>query len=83
MVTVKQGVHPRGGQDRAAPRGERKHGGWRLSPSATSGIIIGGVAGAAVSGPIAVVIGMLLGGVAGEALERYLPSKPEGDATGA
>lgn len=53
---------------------------WRLSPSGTSGVIIGGMAGAAVGGPVGAALGMVAGGVAGEAIEHYLPSKPEAGA---
>jgi hypothetical protein len=52
----------------------------RLSPSGTSGVIIGGLGGGALAGPAGALVGMVAGGIAGEALERYFPSRPEGPA---
>ena len=42
-----------------------------------SGIALGGLAGAAVAGPVGAVVGMVVGGATGAALERQFPTAPK------
>jgi hypothetical protein len=63
----------------------RKNGAWyrgHLSPSGATGIIIGGVAGSAIAGPVGALVGMVVGVAAGEALERKFPSSSDTAAAG-